>query len=48
VQKIFSTHPPTNERLQDVAARIAQRKPPAGLVRDSQRFQDVKRRLGGS
>ena len=45
VAKIFSSHPPTSERLAFVEAEIDKRSLPSDLIRDSRRFQQVKQRL---
>lgn len=47
VAKIFSSHPPTGERIENVRRAIEGRSLPADLKRDSRRFQDLKKRLGG-
>ncbi|MEA2624495.1 MAG: hypothetical protein QOD06_540 [Candidatus Binatota bacterium] len=46
VAQIFSSHPPTDERIENVRADIAAHPLPAELVRDSPRFHQVKQRLG--
>ncbi|MGH7821036.1 MAG: M48 family metallopeptidase, partial [Candidatus Binatia bacterium] len=45
VAKLFSSHPPTGERLEAVRKHIARMSLPPDLVRDSQRFQEVRRRV---
>lgn len=42
---IFSSHPPTAERLEAVRGMIAQRRLPGGLARDSRQFHDIQNRL---
>ncbi len=44
---LFSSHPPTSERIKNVEAEIAATRLPANLYRDSRKFQEVRRRLGG-
>jgi beta-barrel assembly-enhancing protease len=47
VAALFSSHPPTQERIDDVTRQIAAASPlPAGLVRDSQAFHEMRKRLG--
>jgi len=45
IEQIFSTHPPTQERVVNVRAHIAKLPPKPNLTKDSQRFQQIKRRL---
>jgi len=47
VAEIFSSHPPTAERSANIRQMIARKRLPAGLIRDSRRFQEVRRRLSG-
>lgn len=42
---LFSTHPPSSERVANARADIAQLPPKSGLDEDSELFQRVKRRL---
>ena len=43
--KMFSTHPPSRERVENVRAQIGGLPPRPGLTRDSRRFQTIKRRI---
>ncbi len=43
--KMFSTHPPSRERVENVRAQIGGLPPRAGLTADSRRFQTIKRRI---
>ena len=43
--KMFSTHPPSRERVENVRAQIGGLPPKAGLTADSRRFQAVKERI---
>jgi predicted Zn-dependent protease len=45
VSTIFSSHPPTGERSEEVRQAIARRRLPGNLIRDSRRFQEVHRRI---
>lgn len=45
LEQFFSTHPPTNERIQNVRSQIARRPHKPNLRKDSLRFQEVKKRL---
>ena len=45
LEQFFSTHPPTNERIQNVRSQIDRRPRKPNLRKDSLRFQQVKRRL---
>jgi len=45
VSEIFSSHPPTAERSANISQWIARKRLPAGLIRDSRRFQDIHRRI---
>ena len=45
LEQIFSTHPPTAERIAAVRARIAQLPRKPNLKSDSQRFHQIKKRL---
>jgi predicted Zn-dependent protease len=45
VTSLFSSHPPTSERIAAVRADLARRRLPGRLERDSRRFQDVQLRL---
>ncbi len=45
LEKFFSTHPPTRERIDKSNAYIAQLPFKAGLRKDSKRFQQIKKRL---
>ena len=45
LEQFFSTHPPTNERIQNVRSQIARRPRKPNLRKDSVRFQQVKKRL---
>jgi predicted Zn-dependent protease len=42
IARLFSTHPPTQERIEQVRADIAQLPPKKGLRKDSPRFQKAK------
>ena len=42
---LFSSHPPTSERIDNVTREIEQTSLPPNLYRDSKRFQEVRRRL---
>ena len=41
----FTTHPPSEERIQNVAADVAKLSAKAGLRKDSAAFQAVKKRV---
>lgn len=43
--KMFSTHPPSGERVENVRAQIGGLPPKAGLTKDSRRFQAIKERI---
>ncbi|MDE3000672.1 MAG: M48 family metallopeptidase [Gemmatimonadota bacterium] len=43
--RLFSTHPPSRERIENVRAQIGGLPPKAGLMTDSRRFQEIKRRI---
>lgn len=43
--KMFSTHPPSRERVENVRAQIGGLPPKAGLTSDSRRFQEIKKRI---
>ena len=45
LEQFFSTHPPTDERIQNVRSQIARRPRKPNLRRDSLRFHEVKKRL---
>ena len=45
LEQIFSTHPPTAERIATVRARIAQLPRKPNLKKDSQRFHQIKKKL---
>jgi len=45
IEQIFSTHPPTDERIANVRSQITSLPPKPNLVKDSQRFHDIKKRL---
>ena len=45
LEQFFSTHPPTNERIQNVRTQIARQPPKPNLRRDSLRFREIKKRL---
>jgi len=45
VTAMFSSHPPTSERLESVRRMIAERRVPGGLARDSRQFHDIQNRL---
>lgn len=45
LQKMFSTHPPSRERVENVRAQIGELPPKAGLTKDSRRFQAIKERI---
>jgi predicted Zn-dependent protease len=45
VATLFSSHPPTSERSESVRREIARLQLPGGLVRDSRRFQEIRRRV---
>jgi predicted Zn-dependent protease len=45
VAELFSSHPPTKEREETIRQAIAMERLPQGLIRDSARFQDVRRRV---
>jgi predicted Zn-dependent protease len=47
VARIFSSHPPTSERIENVRREIGRTELPPRLVRDSRRFRDLKRELAG-
>lgn len=47
VATIFSSHPPTKERSEAVQALLARRRLPAGLIRNSARFDAIHHRLRG-
>lgn len=42
---LFSTHPPSRERVENVRAQIGGLPPKAGLTKDSRRFQAIKERI---
>ena len=42
---LFSSHPPTSERIDNVRREIEQTSLPPNLYRDSKRFQEVRRHL---
>ncbi len=44
-ENLFSTHPPSRERVENVRAQIEGLPPRAGLTRDSHRFQAIKERI---
>ncbi len=43
--RLFSTHPPSRERVENVRAQIGGLPPKAGLTKDSSRFQAIKERI---
>jgi len=43
--RLFSTHPPSRERVENVRAQIGGMPPKAGLTTDSRRFQAIKERI---
>ena len=43
--KMFSTHPPSRERVENVRAQIGELPAKAGLTSDSRRFQEIKKRI---
>lgn len=43
--RLFSTHPPSRERVENVRAQIGGLPPKAGLTKDSGRFQAIKERI---
>jgi len=45
LEQIFSTHPPTDERIANVRSQIARLRNKSGLRKDSRRFHDIKKRL---
>lgn len=45
LQVLFSTHPPSSERVVNVRAQIGGLPAKAGLARDSHRFQAIKKRI---
>jgi predicted Zn-dependent protease len=45
VGEIFSSHPPTSERIKSVRARIDKMDLPPNLVHDSRRFQRIRKKL---
>ena len=45
LQQIFSTHPPTTERIAAVRSQIAKLPRKSNLKKDSQRFHQIKKRL---
>ncbi len=45
LERFFSTHPPTDERIQNVRSQIARRPRKPNLRRDSLRFHEIKKRL---
>ncbi len=45
LQALFSTHPPSSERFENVRAQIGGLPAKTGLVRDSHRFQAIKKRI---
>jgi predicted Zn-dependent protease len=45
VATLLSSHPPTQERSENIREAIARRRLPANLIRDSSRFQEVRRRI---
>ena len=45
VAELFSSHPPTREREESIREAVARERLPQGLIRDSARFQDVRRRV---
>jgi predicted Zn-dependent protease len=45
LDKLFSTHPPTKERIEGVKAEIAKLPPRKDLVRDQPRFHQIQERL---
>lgn len=42
---LFTTHPPTNERVEAVAADVARLPPKMGLRKDSEKFQRIKAKV---
>jgi beta-barrel assembly-enhancing protease len=48
VAGLFSSHPPTGERIEFVKAEIARLNPPADLRKDSARFREIRDRAGGA
>lgn len=42
---LFTTHPPTNERIESIAADIAKLPPRTGLRKDSAKFQRIKAKV---
>ena len=45
LEQMFSTHPPTTERINAVRSQIAQLPRKSNLKKDSQRFHQIKKRL---
>lgn len=45
LEKLFSTHPPTGERISAGRALIASLPPKTGLTKDSPRFHEIQKRL---
>jgi predicted Zn-dependent protease len=45
VAEIFSSHPPTSERSENIRRAISRMSLPSDLIRDSRRFQEIHRRL---
>jgi predicted Zn-dependent protease len=47
VAKLFSSHPPTSERIEAVRKHIDRTELPPNLARDSERFREIRRRVQG-
>ena len=45
LEVMFSTHPPSRERVENVRAQIGELPAKAGLTSDSRRFQEIKKRI---
>ncbi len=45
LEGLFSTHPPSRERVENVRAQIGELPAKAGLTSDSRRFQEIKKRI---
>jgi beta-barrel assembly-enhancing protease len=45
VAELFSSHPPTREREEAIRQAVERERLPAGLIRDSARFQEIRLRL---
>ena len=45
MEVLFSTHPPTDERISSARAQIALLPPKATLMADSDRFHEIQKRI---